>query len=158
MTLSWVMTIGIVLESVILQSRGVMLAAVPGLILLAVLLPYAKRSVPLRLGLLLLLVQTATLFHPSFATGGGLILESRIIFIGLVSIYLCILMLPRAMRQIDRQPFSTAMLLAFLIFYAAGAVILSGVRNSGISDLFQTSSLSGLLQTSSLVVQVSTGR
>ena len=146
---SWAMTVGLVLDGIILQSRGIILAAIPILILLAVLLPYTKRSFPLRLGLLLLVLQTATLFHPSFTRGGGLILESRIIFMGLVSIYLCILLLPRVMLQADRQQFSTAMLLAFLIFYAAGAVILSGAGSSGISDLFQVGSVcepSGILR------------
>lgn len=135
MMLALAISLALAPDALLLHSRGILLIAIPLLILIATVLPYASRRYLLDAGMLLLLLQTATLFHPSFGKGGGLILESRIIFVGLVSIYLCILLLPRALRQPDRRLFSTAMLLAFLLFYAAGAVILSGAENSGISNL-----------------------
>lgn len=134
--------LGIALETLIVHSRGFLITAIPLLILIATLLPYAVRRFPLGAALLLLVLHTATLFHPSFEEGGGLIQESRIIFVGLVSIYVCILLLPRALRQSDRRLFSTALLLAFLFFYAAGAVILSGAGSSGVPGLLPSNHLS----------------
>ena len=136
------MTFATALELLLCQSRGVILAAIPLLIFIAVVLPYHARRYPLGTALLLLLFQTAALFHPSFSRGGVLIQESRIVFLGLVSIFACILLLPKALHKQDRRLFSTAMLLAFLFFYAAGAVILSAAGNTGVSDLLPSSHLS----------------
>lgn len=129
------MIVAVAMETILVQSQGVLLLLIPLLIVLATFLPYAARGYPLGATLVLLILQTGTLFHPVFAESGGLILESRIIFIGLVSMYVCILILPKVLRQQDRRLFSTAMLLAFLLFYAAGAVIVSGIGSSGLSGL-----------------------
>lgn len=115
------------LETTVTHSRGLLLFLAPVAILVGAVLPYPKSRLALRVALALLVLQTAGLYlpvPPKMATVGGLGSECRLIFAGLLAIYICVLLLPEALRQSDRRMISTSLLFAFLVLYAAGAVFL----------------------------------
>lgn len=54
----------------------------------------------------------------------NLIVESRIIFVGLTAIYVGVILLPEILRRRENRLFSTVLPLSFLILYSAGTMFL----------------------------------
>ncbi|HVT98064.1 MAG TPA: hypothetical protein VHE33_11200 [Acidobacteriaceae bacterium] len=127
----------------------VLLLLCPVFILLGAALP-PLRGWPWRLAALLLLgIGTAGLFFaipgpqhydprlmPNPAAGAvqwiyrSLVMEARIIFMGLTAIYVGVILLPEVLRRRDNRLFSTVLPLSFLLLYSAGAVFLMQTTDS----------------------------
>jgi hypothetical protein len=60
----------------------------------------------------------------------GLIMEARIIFVGLTAIYVAVLFMPDLLRMRDDRLFSTVLPLCFLVLYAAAAIFLINTTDS----------------------------
>lgn len=60
----------------------------------------------------------------------SLVVEARIIFVGLTALYIGVILLPEMLRRRDNRLFSTVLPLSFLLLYSAGAVFLVQTTNS----------------------------
>jgi hypothetical protein len=144
-----ILSIAMVQSPVLSHLPLVLLLLCPAFILLGAALP-PLRGWPWRLAALLLLgIGTAGLFFaipgpqhydprlmPNPAAGAvqwiyrSLIMEARIIFMGLTAIYVGVILLPEILRRRDNRLFSTVLPLSFLVLYSAGTVFLMQTTDS----------------------------
>ena len=108
---------------------GLLLAG-PLLILIGAVLPPLRARSFLIAALVIMALGTACLFVPApfgaetRVRGAELLLEARTFFVGLLSLYLGVLFMPRFLHRNGSRLFSTVLPLSFLVLYSAGAVFL----------------------------------
>lgn len=107
-----------------------LLVAGPLLILIGAMLPPSRAQAFLIAALVIMALGTACLFVPPPAGGvakvhgAEVLLEARTFFVGLLSLYLGVLFMPRFLHRSRNRLFSTVLPLCFLVLYSAGAVFL----------------------------------
>lgn len=143
-------------HEVLIHAPVILFLLCPLLILLGAALP-PLRGRPFRLAALVALaLGTLTLFFatpapehvdPALARNPAvsavewlyrsLVLEARVIFIGLTAIYIGVILLPEVLRRRDNRLFSTVLPLSFLVLYSAGAVFLVQTSDSAAAITWQ---------------------